>query len=267
MAKYESEGTWFDPAEVAKRAYPAWVKQGTGRAARLTPAYATLLDMSGVGLLKPGEYNVEWVHDECLITKKEPMKNETKVVIPYSNLPLADSSKVEITTPDGATITADAAAKAYDALRSLARMYTPVPPGSTADHYSERLDRRLGELHCMVDIHRRERDQARAQRDTAISALVERDQARADLVALKKACAFAEYMRVMGGDPASVTTPPAKPTPAVTEDTPVTLGLLRDVYEAGFQERCNTFSGRADRTPVHREILRLLATPSGERIK
>ncbi len=74
MTRYESTGTWFDPAEVAKRK-----RRWAGMVVSVDPGDPTCVGVwlggvqsPGLCTLKPGEYNVEWIHDECLIIKKEP---------------------------------------------------------------------------------------------------------------------------------------------------------------------------------------------------
>lgn len=262
MPRYESKGTWFDPAEAAKR--EGWL-----------PTWANIRFTLGGGVLIPAaECKPVYVKDT------KPMTNQTKVSIPAAPWcpPTIAPVAVQITTPAGATINAEEAALSVDALDAIARDFTPIAPGCVS--HATRVRMRLSELHGICDTHRRERDEARAERNTFQGqvnttrqelqhALAELADARAAKDFYKKRCHELVYGSAEG---VAKSTPDSldhlrcvlarelpialssevtservdgvplgtikiviqegtgKPAPAVTKDTVVTLGMLQSLH-------------------------------------
>ncbi len=287
MTRYESKGTWFDPAEAAKRK-----RRWAGMVVSVDPGDPTCV---GVWIqdasfpAHPHMVNGKPVcHCGALATfsgrcnfhqkADRPMTqpNQTKVEVPFTRAAsTVDPHGVLITTPAGATINAEQAAKAYDSVK--------MADEQNAHGWKAAEDNaRVG----MVDL--RERDEARAQVLRLENYIVDTEprtpnkpapftgtvQGLVDGVskAMKDYLPMAithvirterssdvplDTIEVVIREPSGFSS--KAPAPAVTKDTVVTLGMLQCLYNEAREERTQRTGYQPAKSPMHVVIDRKLA--------
>ncbi len=301
MARFEAEGTWFDPREVVMRA----AREAVKRAARYTvggakchPAIANaLLDHFASGELysRGDPHTSDWgrvlsidpggAEFGCLVEMAGP--DVIRVVKSWSkkmeDRPVsvrinqwgssytyhAAATAVTITTPAGTKITADEALKACG---ELATVRAAIPMLGSIDSAGPAVaalvrdaDQYNKKYWCEQVEHARTKEVLERQLRDAVS---ERDDARSTKEMYRRRAdeASAEVSRIRAElfeqgrryeaqlrdlrnrIPATI------PAPAVTPDTPVTLGMLRDLHS----EASALQNGSAAPTPIMRAVDRKL---------
>src|SRR6188508_3221737 len=142
-----------------------------------------------------------------------------------SEVSTTECNDVTLVTPAEHTIRGATATCAYDRLHGLVGQYC-MPGTKRGNGHADDMGRALGAVLenqlAVIASMNRDLAEARNGRDKFCR---ERDEARADAAACR---------RLLGANAERLGYAPAqdgKPTPAVTKDTPVTLGMLRELHQ------------------------------------